>query len=57
MLLGFTADDEEIENLAKEILKDWNFGHFLIVSVCRLSVVFERSINTLFLTEMVQRMS
>ncbi|KAJ6799680.1 putative NADH-ubiquinone oxidoreductase subunit 8 [Iris pallida] len=34
-------DDEEREQLAREISKDW-------------SVVFERSINTLFLTEMVR---
>ncbi|KAL0454174.1 UNVERIFIED_CONTAM: NADH dehydrogenase [ubiquinone] iron-sulfur protein 8, mitochondrial [Sesamum latifolium] len=34
-------DDEEREQLAKEISKDWNS-------------VFERSINTLFLTEMVR---
>ncbi|XP_020096444.1 NADH-ubiquinone oxidoreductase subunit 8-like [Ananas comosus] len=34
-------DDEEREQLAKEIAKDW-------------SAVFERSINTLFLTEMVR---
>ncbi|XWS67917.1 hypothetical protein CRYUN_Cryun04dG0046100 [Craigia yunnanensis] len=34
-------DDEEREQLAKEISKDW-------------SSVFERSINTLFLTEMVR---
>ncbi|KAG8368240.1 hypothetical protein BUALT_Bualt15G0024700 [Buddleja alternifolia] len=34
-------DDEEREKLAKEISKDWNS-------------VFERSINTLFLTEMVR---
>ncbi|KAI8026577.1 hypothetical protein LOK49_LG02G03666 [Camellia lanceoleosa] len=34
-------DDEEREKLAKEISKDW-------------SSVFERSINTLFLTEMVR---
>ncbi|THU45079.1 hypothetical protein C4D60_Mb02t14090 [Musa balbisiana] len=34
-------DDEEKEKLAKEIAKDWN-------------AVFERSINTLFLTEMVR---
>ncbi|CAL5377180.1 unnamed protein product [Camellia sinensis] len=36
-----TPDDEEREKLAKEISKDW-------------SSVFERSINTLFLTEMVR---
>ncbi|CAL5329085.1 unnamed protein product [Camellia sinensis] len=35
------SDDEEREKLAKEISKDW-------------SSVFERSINTLFLTEMVR---
>ncbi|KAL0348411.1 UNVERIFIED_CONTAM: NADH dehydrogenase [ubiquinone] iron-sulfur protein 8, mitochondrial [Sesamum angustifolium] len=34
-------DDEEREKLAKEISKDWNS-------------VFDRSINTLFLTEMVR---
>uniref|UniRef100_A0A1D1XGW5 NADH dehydrogenase [ubiquinone] iron-sulfur protein 8, mitochondrial n=1 Tax=Anthurium amnicola TaxID=1678845 RepID=A0A1D1XGW5_9ARAE len=34
-------DDEEREQLAKEISKDW-------------SAVFERSVNTLFLTEMVR---
>ncbi|MCE3216144.1 hypothetical protein HAX54_005075 [Datura stramonium] len=34
-------DDEEREQLAKELSKDWNS-------------VFERSINTLFLTEMVR---
>ncbi|GFQ00981.1 NADH dehydrogenase [ubiquinone] iron-sulfur protein 8 mitochondrial [Phtheirospermum japonicum] len=34
-------DDEEREKLAREISKDWNS-------------VFERSINTLFLTEMVR---
>ncbi|XP_024016730.1 NADH dehydrogenase [ubiquinone] iron-sulfur protein 8-B, mitochondrial [Eutrema salsugineum] len=37
-------DDEEAEQLAKEISKDW-------------STVFERSINTLFLTEMVRGLS
>ncbi|KAL2504861.1 NADH dehydrogenase [ubiquinone] iron-sulfur protein 8-A [Abeliophyllum distichum] len=37
-------DDEEREKLAKEISKDWNS-------------VFERSINTLFLTEMVRGLS
>ncbi|CAL5377169.1 unnamed protein product [Camellia sinensis] len=36
-----SPDDEEREKLAKEISKDW-------------SSVFERSINTLFLTEMVR---
>ncbi|KAF5448818.1 hypothetical protein F2P56_029317, partial [Juglans regia] len=36
-----TTEDEEREQLAKEISKDW-------------SSVFERSINTLFLTEMVR---
>ncbi|KAF3333752.1 NADH-ubiquinone oxidoreductase subunit 8-like isoform X1 [Carex littledalei] len=34
-------EDEESEQLAKDIAKDWN-------------AVFERSINTLFLTEMVR---
>uniref|UniRef100_A0A453LXA0 Uncharacterized protein n=1 Tax=Aegilops tauschii subsp. strangulata TaxID=200361 RepID=A0A453LXA0_AEGTS len=34
-------EDEEKEQLAKELAKDW-------------SAVFERSINTLFLTEMVR---
>nr|KJB79186.1 hypothetical protein B456_013G037100 [Gossypium raimondii] len=38
---GTQKDDEEREQLAKEISKDW-------------SSVFERSINTLFLTEMVR---
>ncbi|KAH1099034.1 hypothetical protein J1N35_015955 [Gossypium stocksii] len=38
---GTMKDDEEREQLAKEISKDW-------------SSVFERSINTLFLTEMVR---
>ncbi|TYH26248.1 hypothetical protein ES288_A03G235800v1 [Gossypium darwinii] len=38
---GTMEDDEEREQLAKEISKDW-------------SSVFERSINTLFLTEMVR---
>nr|CAB3493050.1 unnamed protein product [Digitaria exilis] len=37
-------EDEEKEQLAKEIAKDWN-------------AVFERSINTLFLTEMVRGLS
>ncbi|KAL2925865.1 NADH dehydrogenase [ubiquinone] iron-sulfur protein 8 mitochondrial [Bienertia sinuspersici] len=37
-------DDEEREKLAREISKDW-------------SSVFERSINTLFLTEMVRGLS
>ncbi|KAI5660967.1 hypothetical protein M9H77_20290 [Catharanthus roseus] len=37
-------DDEEREKLAREISKDWNS-------------VFERSINTLFLTEMVRGLS
>ncbi|KAK4485265.1 hypothetical protein RD792_007897 [Penstemon davidsonii] len=37
----FTTDDEEREKLVKEISKDW-------------SSVFERSVNTLFLTEMVR---
>ncbi|KVI10715.1 hypothetical protein Ccrd_010879 [Cynara cardunculus var. scolymus] len=37
-------DDEEREKLAKEISKDW-------------SSVFERSINTLFLTELVRGLS
>ncbi|CAA2933944.1 NADH dehydrogenase [ubiquinone] iron-sulfur 8, mitochondrial [Olea europaea subsp. europaea] len=39
-------DDKEREQLAKEISKDWNSGG-----------VFERSINTLFLTEMVRGLS
>ncbi|KAF8406435.1 hypothetical protein HHK36_008522 [Tetracentron sinense] len=39
--LSKTAEDEEREQLTKEISKDW-------------SSVFERSINTLFLTEMVR---
>ncbi|GFY89935.1 alpha-helical ferredoxin [Actinidia rufa] len=38
------ANDEEREKLAKEISKDW-------------SSIFERSINTLFLTEMVRGLS
>ncbi|ESQ35142.1 hypothetical protein EUTSA_v10008714mg [Eutrema salsugineum] len=41
---GSKKDDEEAEQLAKEISKDW-------------STVFERSINTLFLTEMVRGLS
>ncbi|WZZ05643.1 hypothetical protein YC2023_091564 [Brassica napus] len=41
---GSKKDDEEEEQLAKEISKDWN-------------TVFERSINTLFLTEMVRGLS
>ncbi|WOL03758.1 NADH dehydrogenase [Canna indica] len=39
--LGAVRDDEEKEKLAKDIAKDWN-------------AVFDRSINTLFLTEMVR---
>uniref|UniRef100_M4EB72 J domain-containing protein n=1 Tax=Brassica campestris TaxID=3711 RepID=M4EB72_BRACM len=41
---GTNKDDEEAEQLAKEISKDW-------------STVFERSMNTLFLTEMVRGLS
>ncbi|VVA91564.1 unnamed protein product [Arabis nemorensis] len=41
---GTKKDDEEAEQLSKEISKDW-------------STVFERSINTLFLTEMVRGLS
>ncbi|XP_010430867.1 PREDICTED: zinc finger BED domain-containing protein RICESLEEPER 2-like [Camelina sativa] len=41
---GSNKDDREAEQLAKEISKDW-------------STVFERSINTLFLTEMVRGLS
>ncbi|KAJ0077579.1 hypothetical protein Patl1_36404 [Pistacia atlantica] len=41
-------DDEEREQLAKEISKDWSSG------ICYIIAVFERSINTLFLTEMVR---
>ncbi|KAH0921681.1 hypothetical protein HID58_021699 [Brassica napus] len=41
---GTNKDDEEAEKLAKEISKDW-------------STVFERSMNTLFLTEMVRGLS
>nr|GME13458.1 UDP-N-acetylglucosamine--N-acetylmuramyl-pyrophosphoryl-undecaprenol N-acetylglucosamine transferase like [Ipomoea batatas] len=39
--IAYVMDDEEREQLAKELSKDWNS-------------VFERSINTLFLTEMVR---
>ncbi|KAJ4881312.1 Golgi apparatus membrane protein TVP15 protein [Raphanus sativus] len=42
------SDDEEEEQLAKEIFKNWNTYVF---------AVFERSINTLFLTEMVPALS
>ncbi|WVY93186.1 hypothetical protein V8G54_032274, partial [Vigna mungo] len=66
-------EDEQREQLAKEISKDWSSGIFLESSVFSLIVVlsdflhnvtnsllvflmlvFERSINTLFLTEMVR---
>ncbi|KAJ8767173.1 hypothetical protein K2173_013570 [Erythroxylum novogranatense] len=43
-LYSSNKDDEEREQLAKEVSKDW-------------SSVFERSINTLFLTEMVRGLS
>ncbi|KAI9396576.1 hypothetical protein POPTR_004G154900v4 [Populus trichocarpa] len=43
-LYSTQKEDEEREELAKEISKDW-------------SSVFERSINTLFLTEMVRGLS
>nr|TKR85108.1 hypothetical protein D5086_0000251360 [Populus alba] len=44
IFLYATVEDEEREELAKEISKDWRS-------------VFERSINTLFLTEMVRSLS
>lgn len=78
VLLFCTADDEEKEQLLKEISKDWSSGNlffkkknlstglfaffirfFFIISYnmwwwfCVIAV-FERSINMLFLTEMVR---
>lgn len=81
-LLVNSAEDEEREQLAKEISKDWSSSNFLFPSivsslfsfksfsvVCSIIflgsykinfmaiLVFERSINTLFLTEMVRGLS
>jgi len=72
-----TVEDEEREELAKEISKDWSSGNvynpwslcfefsltpfFCLIQqkvlVLWVITVFERSINTLFLTEMVRGLS
>ncbi|EMS53767.1 NADH dehydrogenase [ubiquinone] iron-sulfur protein 8, mitochondrial [Triticum urartu] len=46
-------EDEEKEQLAKELAKDWSAGYCFTSHFNALSSVFEKSINTLFLTEMI----